>query len=514
MKMTIGKKLAIVIIFLYPWLALVGIFGILGIESVGRSSYEIIDRSNFLINLQNFRIVMFRAEAALEQNDTQSFSAYIKVLKQQSEQAMFFVNERNFHLGNSFTKIKILKELSKQFSLYENMPLSEIDMTSAALALESLVKDTQEEFRSAALLPYRTQVVSIGGLGFITFAVIVLGGIVAFFVTRSIRRPLKQITNIASTISQFKGDLRQELGVDSSDEIGDLIRAFNLMTRNLAVLMGQIKDVSLQVVASSDRIKEVSQDQTGVALSQSSQVDAANSLIEKLRLLVKEIVKNVEVLFGNSEKAHDLAITGLDSVNRAKDGISSIKEKVDSVIKRSKILEEKSKSINKILSWIEEVSKKINILALNADIEASKIGADEGVSALSQEVRMLSDRSQQAASDIRNIVDEIYNEISNTVSFADNAIKEIKQDLNLVSESGSSMEGIKVIIDGIYKSSRHISGDTEKQEALSKEAVRFISHIQELSRNSLVHSQTIQELSFQIDSLSNQLKKAVGEFRT
>ncbi len=63
---------------------------------------------------------------------------------------------------------------------------------------------------------------------------LLLGGVVAFFVTRSMNRPLKQITEATRSVSQGQFDLR--LAVSQKDEFGALARAFNTMVRRLAEL--------------------------------------------------------------------------------------------------------------------------------------------------------------------------------------------------------------------------------------------------------------------------------------
>lgn len=60
---------------------------------------------------------------------------------------------------------------------------------------------------------------------------IVLTSMVGVFFARSIERPIKELT--AGTEAVAKGDLKQQVAVDSADELGKLAQAFNHMTKDL-----------------------------------------------------------------------------------------------------------------------------------------------------------------------------------------------------------------------------------------------------------------------------------------
>jgi signal transduction histidine kinase len=60
---------------------------------------------------------------------------------------------------------------------------------------------------------------------------IVLTSMVGIFFARSIERPIKELT--AGTEAVAKGDLKQQVAVDSADELGKLAQAFNQMTKDL-----------------------------------------------------------------------------------------------------------------------------------------------------------------------------------------------------------------------------------------------------------------------------------------
>ena len=416
-------------------------------------------------------------------------------------------------MGNTLDKEIVLKSLKRE--MRDKAILEDVNrLDDMLLALDVLIKETQEEFRAKSIQPYRRQAISTATLAFLTIGIFFVGAIGISWISRSIKRPLMKLTKISSAISQLKGDLTHDLDIEAKDEIGDLAHAFNQMLRNLANLMRDVREVSLKVVESSNKIKEISQTQAEVNLRQSSQVNEAKSLIENLGKATARITEDSNSIVQSLNKNLEFTKGEKDIVQKATQGIEHIKQRVDAIIKHAEILKEKSSSIDKILGWLEEISKKIDLVALNFNIEVSKSEeVSEGFSVLGKEVRSLSESSQEATKEIKSIIGEIQTEINNTASFAVEGIQEIKRDLKLISQIKEMTEKMDLITGQTEDSTKDISQATQEQKKLSTQAVDFIAYIQQLSKESLAQSQEIENLSKQIDALSHQLKQAVGEFR-
>lgn len=122
---------------------------------------------------------------------------------------------------------------------------------------------------------------------------------------------------------------------------------------------------------------------------------------------------------------------------------------VDSTIETSKagmalvsMMDDITGDVNKIvsvLSEIESISKQTNLLALNAAIEAARAGeAGRGFAVVADEVRNLSNRSNQFSSEIRGHMTSVYR----SVQTAEAAINEMaSRDMNFALQSKTKVQG-------------------------------------------------------------------------
>jgi signal transduction histidine kinase len=86
----------------------------------------------------------------------------------------------------------------------------------------------------------RAQTDAQRGLWLASGIVLVLGAIAAWFLARSLTRPLAQLTQASQRIAG--GDLAQSIAVRANDEIGTLATAFEQMRSRVAAMTGSLRD--------------------------------------------------------------------------------------------------------------------------------------------------------------------------------------------------------------------------------------------------------------------------------
>jgi methyl-accepting chemotaxis protein len=217
-------------------------------------------------------------------------------------------------------------------------------------------------------------------VGLIALAAVVAGAF-AFGMARSISRPVLRLVSVAERIA--RGDLRDEVRVTRSDELGRLERAVATMASKLGEMIGEVTDGASSVAVASAQVSRIAQHLAEGTSEQAASVEETTASLEEMSA---SIGQNVD----NSEHAERMATTGAAEAER---GGSAVAETVSAM-----------KSIAERIDVIEEIAYQTNMLALNAAIEAARAGAEgRGFAVVAGEVRKLAERSQAAAKHISGL---------------------------------------------------------------------------------------------------------------
>ena len=144
-------------------------------------------------------------------------------------------------------------------------------------------------------------------------------------------------------------------------------------------------------------------------------------------------------------------------------------------------LNERAKAVQNILKTITGISTQTHLLAMNASIEAARAGeAGKGFNVVADEIRILSEQTQEATQNIEEILDELDKDVQQVT-------ESIELSVNATEEQGSLIEITKEKFDdinnGVNQLMNYISDVTQAIGDITAASAVIADSVTELSAN-------------------------------
>jgi methyl-accepting chemotaxis protein len=245
-----------------------------------------------------------------------------------------------------------------------------------------------------------------------------LGVFIAFRTSHSITAPLEHLINVAREVGD-KGDLNQEVDIETQDEIGTLAQtfrnmvvyfkematvseaiaggdlsvevsprssrdtlasAFSQMTNGLRTLVRSVRDAAAQVAAGSNQVADASEDSAKINVQSSSAIDEVTSTMHEMSINVQNMVKNTQMqassvsetsasideMVASIQRVADTAKVLLDISSRSRDevqsGIGTMQKTTDGLNRINGSIGSSAAIISSLGERVDNIGKIIEVI--------------------------------------------------------------------------------------------------------------------------------------------------------
>ncbi len=393
--------------------------------------------------------------------------------------------------------------------------------------------DAQSE-RQAAVITLAWAALGLGAAMLIGLALVLSRAL-----TRSIAQPIAQLTKAVTDLSHGANDIAIP-GTDRSDELGAMAQAM-LLFRDAAVerqrAVADREDAvarigeHLAAVAQSDltvrltnmppAFQSLAEDFNGAIGRLAHAMGAVNESIGAISLTSQEIEhamsdlasrsedqaarlqlssSTMASLSANIEQNASLAVGVSGAMREAREEASSGGAVVGRAIQAMSQIETASGEISEITAMIDNIAFQTNLLALNAGVEAARAGeAGKGFSVVASEVRALSMRATEAASEIKARVEAVTGHVRTGVE--------------LVNETGSALQTIIARVSDVTDAVSRIADAVSEQSVALRNVSETIGAMDSMTQQNAAMVEQTNAATRNLNHEARQLANTFAGFR-
>jgi len=325
---------------------------------------------------------------------------------------------------------------------------------------------------------------------------IVAGMVLAFVMSKNLTTEIRSLAMTAGIVAE--GDLTRDVPVNTSDEVGELASAFNLMVGSLREIVREVKTTSDAVTSSAMALSASAEEMNASTEEIASTVEQIAKgaehqagLVEQTSKVMREMANSINEIAARAKSAAEAAAeagytaqTGGKSAREAMEKMKGVFSIIESAATGVKGFSEKTQQIGTIVDVITKIAQQTHLLALNATIEAARAGeAGRGFAVVAEEVRKLATEAAGSAEKIAEIIKQIQGENSKVVASIEVATREITSGREVLTYTGDALEDIVRVVVEEVKKVQEISALTQQQTQGAQELVKTIDEIAKVAED-------------------------------
>ena len=381
------------------------------------------------------------------------------------------------------------------------------------------------------------------GLVVLSIVFLIAGSLAIYVIGSRICNPIVRLTKNTGLLAEGNLNLEFDAGsLKNKNEIGDMARGLREVQENLRQIVTELQRSISSIKGNSADFSNAFDTMTGnvadvnnlvqeIASSSNSQANETNIAEQKVNHIEAGIEENansantLEKSIMNMNQYAEQALGALENLVNICDKTAA---EVEDLVVQTKLTNDSAMKIQNAVDVITEIAGRTNLLSLNASIEAARAGeAGRGFAVVAEEIRNLSEGSNDAANQISAVINELINNSNANVEKMEAVEGQVETQQKQLKDTQEYFAGLRTevkvvsdISDDIHRQTSRLDGlKTEVGSTIVKlagDAERNVSSTNEASENMNHLLQMVEECTGktrELIDMSDSLEAQAAKFK-
>lgn len=331
----------------------------------------------------------------------------------------------------------------------------------------------------------------------------------------------QELEKLESAIAQIKeeiapvrkGNFEVELKSDFVP-LKEISETFKYLLRHLGDLALQVKTDAFEARNSAIETRKIIQ---AVIQQDENQVQQLNQVKLTLKQIPQSVQKISEVLGGSALSASqsiEKARKGTRDAQENLNAVGVLRKQIQDAVKRIGRLNERAQEITQVSKSVEDLARRINMIALNASIRADELGeAGCGFAVVAEEVEQLAGRAENTNKQFSSLNKTISLEITQVEQSLETAVGEVVNLSKYSIETGNALSELERYINQYLNLQNQIVAYSRERSAETENAFQvFVASISE-TESVVGNLKESEENIAKLANVMENLQTAVADFR-
>lgn len=336
-----------------------------------------------------------------------------------------------------------------------------------------------------------------------------------FYAYLAFKRMMRSINGMRELMEGINRESLYKVKPENTDLSNEFMYNIYLINKIISILQKILKesqDISMSVVESSNELSVISRETAVTSLEQNSGVKELLSAMEETDTLSKNIAEKIGEVSLVAKKTTENIVDGFGILKQNMQKLDEIKAANDVTVEGIKKLTEKITGIYEIARIINGIADQTNIIAFNAEIEASSAGdVGENFALVANEIRRLTNNTIQSTNEIRNRIIEIQHSSDALLASSQNGSNKILDGTRIINELNERFEDLQHSSESMDYASEDIKKIIDQQTASFAQIVVTLRQITAAADTFSSSTQKISDSAQNLCLISTNLKNLQPE---